>query len=188
MSDLSESGDPTPGNGETLSRGAAAHAALETRVAAAVARFRRATEEQLVAARAELTVLLQGDAGEAVRGIVEKVMRGELLEVQWEVEEVLDATAPAAAPSELEPEPEPEPEPEEEPERPLTAADLSPVYEDPRGLVLYKTKVGDRWFATQVDPRTGQPQTFELRSHEVSQLRMQLQGSPHWRVDPATTM
>ena len=62
------------------------------------------------------------------------------------------------------------------------------VYEDPRGLVLYKTKVGDRWFATQMDPRTGQPQTFELRSHEVSQLRMQLQGSPYWVVDPATTM
>jgi hypothetical protein len=143
----------------------------------------------LDAARADLTALLHGEDGASVRGIVEKVARGELLEVQWEVEEVLDATAPAVDAPESEPEPEPElePEPEPEPDRPLTAADLTTVYDDPRGLVLYKSKVGERWFATQVDPRTGQPQTFELRSHEVSQLRMQLQGSPHWLVDIAST-
>jgi hypothetical protein len=40
--------------------------------------------------------------------------------------------------------------------------------------------VGDRWFATQVDPRSGQPQTFELHASEVSQLKMQLMGSPYW--------
>ena len=172
------SGGAATGGAETLSRGAAEHAALEQEVATVVARFRRADDERLAAARAALTALLTGENGETVRGIGEKVVRGELLEVQWEVEEVLDETAPAST----------EPEPEPEPDRPLTAADLMTVYEDPRGLVLYKTKVGDRWFATQMDPRTGQPQTFELRSHEVSQLRMQLQGSPYWVVDPATTM
>jgi hypothetical protein len=46
--------------------------------------------------------------------------------------------------------------------------------------MLHKSKVGDRWFATQVDPATRQPQTFELHPQEVSQLRMQLHGSPYW--------
>ncbi|MEM6929093.1 MAG: hypothetical protein AAF602_19300, partial [Myxococcota bacterium] len=63
---------------------------------------------------------------------------------------------------------------------PIQPGDLQLVYEDPRGLLLHKSKVGDRWFATQRDPRTGQPQTFELRASEVQQLKMQLMGSPYW--------
>ena len=53
----------------------------------------------------------------------------------------------------------------------LTAADLDMVYQDPRGLVLHRTKTGERWFATQVDPRTGQPGTFELHRQEVDGLK-----------------
>jgi hypothetical protein len=102
------------------------------------------------------------------------------LEVRWEVDEVLEALAPP-------PEPEPEPEPEEEseaddPDRPLRQSDLVVVYDDPRGLVLYRTKKDDRWFATQVHPQTGQPQTFELHPQEVEQLKKQLQGSPYWVI------
>jgi len=48
--------------------------------------------------------------------------------------------------------------------------------------MLHKSKVGDRWFATQVDPQTGQPQTFELQPYEVKQLQTQLKGSPYWLV------
>jgi hypothetical protein len=103
--------------------------------------------------------------------------RSEVLPVQWEIEEVLDATAPKVAP---EPVPEPEPEPEPEEERPLTAADLDLVYDDPRGLALHRTKDEKRWFATQVHPQTRQPQTFELSAAEISQLKMQLAGSPYW--------
>ncbi|NOY27382.1 MAG: hypothetical protein GXP62_16065, partial [Oligoflexia bacterium] len=66
--------------------------------------------------------------------------------------------------------------------RPLTSADLDAVYDDPNGLMLHKSKVGDRWFATQVDPQTGQPQTFELQPYEVKQLQTQLKGSPYWLV------
>ena len=118
--------------------------------------------------------------------------RGELLELQWEIDDVLDESAPPP------PEPDPAEEPAEEPveadadpvpdaESPdddaaLTAADLDLVYDDPRGLMLHKSKVGERWFATQVDPRTGQPQTFELHAHELEQLKAQLQGSPFWRI------
>jgi hypothetical protein len=98
------------------------------------------------------------------------------LEVRWEVEEVIEKLTPP---------PPPPKEPEQkapDKNKPLTAADLNLVYDDPRGLMLHKTKVGERWFATQRDPRTGQPQTFELRAEEISQLKMQLAGSPYWIV------
>ena len=76
-----------------------------------------------------------------------------------------------------------EPAPEEaDPNAPLTASDLNLVYDDPRGFMLHKSKVGERWFATQVDPRTGQPQTFELHAQEIEQIKGQLQGSPYWRI------
>lgn len=101
------------------------------------------------------------------------------LELRWEIDEVIETLTP-------EPEPEPEePEPDSAAQKPadqLTAADLTLVYDDPRGLTLHKTNVGDRWFATQRNPNTGQPQTFELHPNEVSQLKLQLQGSPYWRI------
>jgi len=104
-------------------------------------------------------------------------LKGLSLELRWEVEEVLEALAP---------EPEPEPEPEvDEPEPPaddgqLRMSDLQVVYDDPRGLMVYKHKTQDRWFAVQPDPRTGQPQMFELHATEVQQLKTQLKGSPYW--------
>jgi hypothetical protein len=116
-----------------------------------------------------------------VRSYLDNAKRGELLEVQWEIEEVVDATTPKKLdPPKKAPEPAPEPEAPPDPSKPITQKDLTVVYDDPRGLVLHKTKVGDRWFATQVDPRTGQPQTFELHAQEVAQLKTQLAGSPYW--------
>lgn len=106
-------------------------------------------------------------------------MKGELLETRWEIEDILEATTPKKAAPARPAAPEPPPAPPD-PNRPLTAADLDMVYDDPRGLMLHKSKVGDRWFATQIDPRTGQPQTFELHAAEVQQLKTQLKGSPYW--------
>lgn len=98
------------------------------------------------------------------------------LEARWEVDEVIEEITPV-----VEPEPEPE-EPEAAPDGPLTAADLTLVYDDPRGLRLHKSKVGERYILTQVNPDTGQPQSFELRPEEVTQIRQQLLGSPYWLV------
>lgn len=95
------------------------------------------------------------------------------LEARWEVDEVIEKLTPP-------PVKKAEEKPEDDPNRPLTAADLNVVYDDPRGFMLHKTKVGERWFATQRDPRSGQPQTFELRAEEVTQLKSQLKGSPYW--------
>ena len=99
------------------------------------------------------------------------------LEARWEVDEVIEAITPPPVP----PEPEEE-EPEADPNAPLTAADLTLVYDDPRGLRLHKSKVGERYILTQVNPQTGQPQSFELRADEVTQIKQQLLGSPYWLV------
>ena len=66
--------------------------------------------------------------------------------------------------------------PKEEPKRGgrLNPADLEMVYQDPRGLAIHRTKDGKRWFATQVDPYSGQPRTFELSEAEITQLKGQL--------------
>ncbi len=135
------------------------------------------------AAKQALLALAAGETGKRVREHLESCKRGELLEVQWEIEEIVEATAPK-----VDPPPKPavkeEPKPEvPDPNKPLTSKDLTLIYDDPRGLVLHKTKLGpERWFATQFDPRSGQPQTFELVAEEIVQLKQQLAGSPHWVI------
>ena len=95
------------------------------------------------------------------------------LEARWEVDEVIEAITPPPEPVEEEPE-------EAAPTGPLRAEDLELVYDDPRGIRLFKTKVGERWVLSQVDPRTMQSQSQELHPSEVDHLRMQLMGSPYW--------
>ena len=96
------------------------------------------------------------------------------LEVRWELEEVIEALQPA-------PEPEPEPEASDEEEAPANAeSDFVLVYDDPRGLLLHKSRTGDRWLVTQPDPQTGQPATFPISPEQLSQVKAQLRGSPYW--------
>ncbi len=148
-------------------------------VADAVARMRSGSEAQRAVVRAELIAAIAAPGGKAVREALDSARRGELLEVQWEIEEVLEATAAPKVAAPPPPPPPPPPEPED-PNRPLTSKDLVVAYDDPRGLLLHKSKAGDRWFATQADPQTGQPQTFELHPQQVAQLKTQLAGSPYW--------
>ncbi|MSP56165.1 MAG: hypothetical protein EXR69_11265 [Myxococcales bacterium] len=148
-----------------------------------LSQLRAASPAQREPVKQALIVLAGGSNGARVREHLESRKRGELLEVQWEIEEVIDATAPKAAapppPAVVE-----APVPEvPDPNKPLTSKDLTLIYDDPRGLVLHKTKAGpERWFATQFDQRSGQPQTFELVAAEVAQLKQQLAGSPHWVI------
>ncbi len=150
---------------------------LEARIQALIAELRGGSKE---AGRA-LRELCAGEGGGPARDLVEAAMKGELLETRWELEDILDETRPRKA-TPAAPPAEPAPPPPEPKSGRLTAADLDLVYDDPRGLMLHKSKVGDRWFATQIDPRTQQPQTFELHPSEISQIKMQLQGSPYWLI------
>ena len=157
-----------------------------------IATIRTAPPSERSQIKAQLLALAVAENGTEVREYLESIKRGELLEIQWEIEDVLEESAPAA-PEPIDPpsndddtgseETIDETTPEEaDPDAPLTAADLNLVYDDPRGFMLHKSKVGERWFATQMDPRTGQPQTFELHAHEIEQIKGQLQGSPYWRI------
>ena len=142
--------------------------------------------------KSKLLALATSENGSSAREHLESVKRGELLEIQWEIDDVLEESAPPSTEPIKEPkddsddeEAAPTTESESEnanPNAALTAADLDMVYDDPRGFMLHKSKVGERWFATQVDPQTGQPQTFELHAHEIEQIKGQLQGSPDWRI------
>ncbi len=151
---------------------------------ALIRELKSADDDRVDAIKTELIQLSLADR--LVREHIESEARSQVLIVQWELDEVVEAATPKAPEPVKEPEPEPEPEPEEpeEPEEPkqLTAADLDVVYDDPRGLVLHRTKDGARWFATQVDPRTMQPQTFELHATEIEQLQTKLAGSPYWVI------
>ena len=102
--------------------------------------------------------------------------RDQPLEVRWEIEEVLEELAPEA-PAEAEIVEEEEPV---DPNRPLAMSDLTLVFDDPRGLMLYRAKVGDDWYASQVNPNTGQSQLFKVTPEELAHLKTQLAGSPYW--------
>jgi hypothetical protein len=150
-----------------------------------IAALRKASYKERDPIKQELLALARGPQGAAVRDRIENARRGELLEVQWELEEVLEATAPKKAEPPKKVEPPAPPEAPPDPNRPLTSKDLVLVYDDPRGLMLHKAKVGERWFATQFDQRSGQPQTFELHPTEVAQLKTQLANSPYWVIGAA---
>ena len=141
--------------------------------------MRKASYEERESLKAQLMELASGPDGVNVRDAIESKKRGELLEIQWDLEEIIEATTPqkAAAPPPKKEEPK-----KEDPNRPLTSKDLVVVYDDPRGIMLHKSKVGERWFLTQMDPRSGQPQTIELRPHEVQAVQQQLAGSPYWVI------
>lgn len=175
---------------------------LSQRIDGLVARLRRSSDEVRAEVKASLMELATGLEGSKVRDLLETAIKGELLEVQWEIEEVLEATAPKK------PEPPPPPPTDKATDKAtakpgakagekaagapaaekakaggkITAADLNLVFDDPRGIMLHKSKVGERWFLTQPDPRTGAPQTFELHADEVTQIKAQLKGSPYWVV------
>lgn len=141
---------------------------------------------------AALKALFTGPQEGAARHVVEEAARRERLELQWKLEEMLEATAPPPAPSaEKKPEPEPEPEPEEDEAAeeedasgrvvaPLRPEDLVPIYEDPRGLLIHEHAIDGRWILTQVNPMTGQPQSMELSDAQRAQVKQELADSPYW--------
>lgn len=142
---------------------------LVDQIGSATAKEREALRDQLLAASRGFD-----DVKAVIDHLESAKKRISKLEARWEVDEVIEAITP---PPVVEPEEEPA---EEVPAGPLTAADLELLYDDPRGIRVHKSKVGSRYFLTQIDPRTRQPQTFELRPEELSQLKLQLAGSPYW--------
>ena len=141
---------------------------------ALIAQLRNCPENDRAPIIEKLTEYARGERGDVVREHLARAARSEVLEIQWELEDIVEATSPAPP---TPPTPDPEPEPEAEPQDP---GQPILVYDDPRGLRLYKTHDGERWVALQVDPTTGQPRQMELLPEQVTQLKAQLLGSPYW--------
>lgn len=150
-----------------------------------VARLKTASWKDRDAVRDELLrVASEAPERALAREHLESIKGSLSLELRWEVEEVIEAIKPPPAPAPKPPEPAEAPE---DPNKPLTAADLKLVYHDPRGLMIHKTKKGNRWLATEVDPRSGKPMTYELRANEVEMIKTQLKGSPYWVLGSGET-
>ena len=150
----------------------------EVAVEAIITRLSEAHWSERDAIREELLSMVKdNDVQVEVQDYLERRRKELPLEVRWEIDEVLETLIPEP---EQTPEVEETEEPPPEPEGQLSMSDLTMVYDDPRGLVLYRTKTGDRWLASQANPNTGQPQMFELSSDEVGKLKEQLAGSPYW--------
>ncbi len=145
------------------------------RIEQLVVSLRGASPSERSAILEELRQLCTGPQGAEARSRLERLARGEVLEIQWELEELLEEVTPKPAKPAEPPPPKEEPPPESK-----GSDQLELVYDDPRGLMLHRTRDGSRWFATQVDPRTGQPQTFEIPPSQVAQVQAQLAGSPYW--------
>lgn len=146
----------------------------------------RHERDQWDSAIATLRGYLEGDLKSVARDLVKAAAKRERLELQWTLDELLEDTAPPAPPEKKkeaaparEPAPEPEP-PTNAPPGQLRPEDLVPIYDDPRGLMIHRHKIDGRWFLTQINPQTGQPQTMELGEHHKSQIQQELAGSPHW--------
>jgi hypothetical protein len=162
---------------------------LTEQLAALFEDLKSATWKERDEAREALIAFLQSEAApKAWLEFLDKERKTLSLELRWEIDEILEALK-EPEPEEPEEEPEAEEEQEEDdPNRPLDPSDLKLVYDDPRGLMLHTSKKGDRWFATQVNPTTQQPQTFELQAAEVEKLKASLQGSPYWALGSGASL
>lgn len=126
--------------------------------------------------KADLLSLVEPLPRKAVEEYLTERKRDQPLEVRWEIEEVLDDIAPSPVADT----PVEEPEEPLDPNRPMEMSNLTLVFDDPRGLMLYRAKVGSDWYASQVNPNTGQSQLFKISDEEVANLKTQLVGSPYW--------
>ncbi len=166
--------------------------ALREKVAGILQRIRH-ERDQWDAGVEELRALFDGPQEGVARHVVEDAARRERLELQWKLEEMLEATAPPPPPS-AEKKAEPEADADEEAETneeeeedpsnrvvaPLRPEDLVPIYEDPRGLLIHEHQIDGRWILTQVNPMTGQPQSMELSDPQRAQVKQELADSPYW--------
>ncbi len=138
---------------------------------------------------ATLRSYLEGELRQAARDLLRAAARRERLELQWKLEELLEETmspeekakaARAKAKADAEADKAEGEEATGNVMTPLRPEDLVPIYDDPRGLMIHRHKTDGRWFLTQIDPQTGQPQTVELPEQHKVQVRQELAGSPYW--------
>ena len=138
---------------------------LEQKVAALIDII-RLDDDSLENAKEQLVQLAESENKSDVVSALETQKRREILLVQWELEEVLNILNP---PKEDVVEDEDDPS-----KRQLRMSELELVHQDPRGLMLYRSKVDDRWVVIQVEPYTRQMMRNDITAEQGQNLYQQL--------------
>ena len=138
---------------------------LEEQVAALIDII-RLDDEALESAKEKLVQLADTENKSDLVSIIETQKRREILLVQWELEEVLNILNPPKA--------ETEEEVDDPSKRQLRMSELELVHQDPRGVMLYRSKVDDRWVVIQVDPYTRQMVRNEITAEQGQNIYQQL--------------
>ena len=133
-------------------------------------------EESIERLKKELLALGAEKGSKSIAGNLSSLKTKEKIPVQWELEEVIDILDPPKV-KEIE---------EDDPsKRQLRSNELIPIYQDPRGLSLFASKVDGRWVVMQIDPRTGGMHRQEVPEEGVPQIKASIPpSSPYWLVDP----
>ena len=151
---------------------------MEEQIQAIVESFRSADDSQYESLRNQLVEIAQAYGVSNMVTFLESAKRAERLEVQWELEDVIDILEP----------PKQDKKPDDDEDDPagrhLRMSELELVYNDPRGIRLFKSKVDDRWMLMQLDPRSGQMMQQELNAEQGAHITSQLGGSPYWLKNP----
>lgn len=120
----------------------------------------------------EILQIGQSNPSEAA-SILKRLLKFERLNLQWLLEEVIETLDPPPTTKSDE-------ELDDPSKRALRSSELELVYNDPRGIRLYKSNVDSRWMLIQIDPQTGMPMQQELQPDQAEMIKQQLGGSPYW--------
>ncbi len=135
-------------------------------------------EETVDALKKQLLELASVSSNKNLANNLRSLMPKEKLPVQWEIEEVIDI---------LDPPKEKEIEEDDPSQRQLRSSEITPIYQDPRGLSIFASKVDGRWVVMQMDPRSGGMHRQEIPEDRVAQIKASIPPtSPYWLVDPMT--
>ena len=143
---------------------------MEEKIQGLIVLLRSDDDDQVEKAKAELLSLGEASGKKAVYNYLESLKRTEVLTVQWEIEEVMEALIPPK--EELNAEEDDDPT-----KRQLRLSELELVAQHPQaGIALYRSKVDPRWVFMQRDPYTGQMMRQDITEEQAQGLLKRLQS------------
>ena len=135
-------------------------------------------DEETVEGLKKRLLELAGISNKNLANTLRYLMPKEKLPVQWEIEEIIDI---------LDPPKEKVIEEDDPSQRQLRSSEITPIYQDPRGLSIFASKVDGRWVVMQMDPRSGGMHRQEIPEDRVAQIKASIPpASQYWLVDPMT--
>lgn len=142
---------------------------MEEKIQEYILIFRSEDDDKIEVAKERLLNLADKIGKNTLYNYLESAKKTELLPVQWEIEDVMDALIP---PKEKKQEDDDDPT-----KRELRQSEIELVAQTPQGIFLYKSKVDTRWVVMQVNPYTGQLMgRRELPKEEGERILTQLKG------------